>query len=100
MPRSNATLYLIWREPHSRAQHKIGELSYDGLTYRFRYARPDELGLAAAHGFHPAAFLPSFPDTLKEYESLELFPTFAHRLPDPKRPDYANVLARLNASAG
>ena len=31
------TLYLVWREPETRAQHKIGELSYDGFHYKFRF---------------------------------------------------------------
>jgi len=40
--------------------------------------------------------LPAAPDTEKVYESPDLFPSFAHRLPDPKRPDYARILKRFN----
>jgi hypothetical protein len=97
MPRKG-TLYLVWREPHSRAQYKIGELSFDGFLYRFKYSSAEGLSLAEAHGFIAPAALPSFPDTEKSYESPELFSTFAHRLPDPKRPDYAKVLEAYDLS--
>jgi hypothetical protein len=67
-------------------------LSYNGFSYRFRYASAEELGVAEAHGFVPAAVLPSLPDVHKTYESPRLFSAFAHRLPDSKRPDYPHVL--------
>lgn len=83
----------MWREPHSRAQHKVGELSYDGALYRFRYSPTEDLNVATSHGFAPAALLPGFRDIDKTYESPNLFSAFAHRLPDPKRPDYPQVLS-------
>ncbi len=99
--RTTGTLFLIWREPVSRAQYRIGELSYDGFNYHFRY---DIEGVAVAkrHGFS----LPRLPlsDTFKEldrkYTSKELFPAIAHRLPDPRRPDYAKLLARFKLQPG
>ncbi len=87
----NGALYLIWREPESRAQHKVGELSFDGFRYWFQYDRP-AVAEACRRGFSPLA---GFPDLDKRYESVELFPTIAHRLPDPRRPDYETVLSRF-----
>lgn len=92
------TFYLVWREPgpNSRDKHKIGELSFDGFRYWFQY---DRAGVEAAcsRGFSGLA---AFPDLDKRYESVDLFPTFAHRLPDPRRPDYIDVLARFSLRPG
>jgi hypothetical protein len=89
-------LYLIWRDPESRAQHKVGELSFDGFQYCFQY---DSSGVASARsrGF---VLLPAFPDENKRYESVELFPTLVHRLPDAKRPDYGAVSNRFGLKPG
>jgi hypothetical protein len=96
MAGASQILYLVWREPDSRAQHKIGELSFDGFRYWFQY---DRAGVEAAcsRGFSGLA---AFPDLDKRYESVDLFPTFAHRLPDPRRPDYVAVLARFKLQPG
>lgn len=90
------TLYLVWREPETRAQHKIGELSYDGFHYKFRYDL-EECRLASSQGFSLDRFSlgPAFPDLNKQYESVELFPAMAHRLPNPARSDYREVLQRF-----
>lgn len=90
------TLFLVWREPESRAQYKIAQLSYDGFSHRFRYDH-EGLQLALSHGFSLAQFplAKAFPDIHKEYESVDLFPAFAHRLPHPNRPDYQEVLSRF-----
>jgi hypothetical protein len=66
-------------------------LSFDGFRYWFQYDRTG-VESARSRGFSGLA---AFPDLDKRYESVELFPTFAHRLPDPRRPDYVAVLARF-----
>lgn len=87
-------LYLIWQSPKTRAQYRIGELSFDGSRYGFRY---DEDGLKRARvaGFElkHSPIYPSFPDIQRTYESRELPATIAHRLPARGRPDYAAVLS-------
>jgi hypothetical protein len=89
-------LFVVWRHPR-RAPFAVGELSYDGVTYRFRYDR-ESLSAAFAAGFKPSgsALTRAFPDYDKEYESPRLFPVFAGRLPDSRRPDYAQLLARFH----
>lgn len=89
-------LFVVWRHPR-RAPYPIGKLSYDGVKYRFQYDR-ETLRPALAAGFKPSGFglTRAFPDHDKAYESTELFPAFASRLPDRRRPDYAPLLARLN----
>jgi hypothetical protein len=89
-------LFLIWRDPESRAQHKVGQLWFDGFHYCFQYDGP---GVASARirGF---SLLAAFPDVDKRYESVELFPALMHRLPDAKRPDYKAVLDRFQLEPG
>lgn len=91
-----STLYLIWREPESRAQHKVGELAFDGLGYTFTNDRAG-FERARGRGFSP---LPGFADPDKVYRSYGLFPAIAHRLPDPRRPDYDDILARFGSKRG
>lgn len=89
-------LFVVWRHP-TRAPFLIGELSYDGTTYRFQYDAQN-LRLARAAGFNPSEFglTAVFPDKAgKAYESTELFSWFASRLPDSRRPDYVEVLERF-----
>lgn len=99
--RPTDTLFLIWREPASRAQYRIGELSYDGFNYHFRY---DVEGVVVAerHGFSlPRLPLSrAFKELDKKYTSKELFPAIAHRLPDPRRPDYTQLLERFKLQPG
>ncbi len=89
-------LFVVWRHPR-RAPFLIGELSYDGTKYRFHYD-DQNFRLAQAAGFKPAEFglTRAFPyQAGKPYESTRLFSVFASRLPDRRRPDYAEILARL-----
>jgi HIRAN domain len=96
MQTRDGRLFVVWRHPR-RAPFPIGELSYDGAKYRFRYDG-DNLRLAQHAGFKAAQFAltRAFPDYDKSYESTQLFPAFASRLPDRRRPDYAHLLARFN----
>lgn len=63
----------------------------DGVSYRFAY-------LASAvrrPSFQP---LLGFRDTTQAYESVGLFPLFAERIMDPRRPDRPLFLAALDLS--
>ena len=80
-------LWLIWRQPKTRRRYKVGILSFDKI-YTFSYLNP-ELDDALKNGF---TYFPGFEDLQKEYESEQLFANIATRLPNPKRPDYLNIL--------
>jgi len=94
-------LYVVWRDPESRAQLKIGEFSYDGFVYQFRYD-PELLRVAASHGFsfEQSPLSRAFPDVNKLYDSPEIFSFFAHRLPDERRSDYREALAPSQSVPG
>jgi hypothetical protein len=94
------TLYLIWRSPDTRAQYRIGDLSFTAGHYRFRYDL-EGVRLAEAGGFHlrTSPLYPSFPDVSRVYESPEMPGVIAYRLPDRGRDDYADLLARKGLSA-
>lgn len=85
-------LYLIWKEPVSRRNYIIGELSKNG-KYEFRYSY--EINKAIDVGFKP---LVSFPDIDKPYTSEVLFPSLASRLPDKKRADIDEILLKYKLS--
>ena len=80
-------LWLIWRQPKTRRRYKVGILSFDKI-YTFSYLNP-ELDDALKNGF---TYFPGFEDLQKEYRSEQLFANIATRLPNPKRPDYLNIL--------
>jgi len=98
-PTPSGRLFLIWREPLSRAQYPIGELSFDGDQYRFSYDT-GALRVAERHGFSLTSLplVAAFPERDETYTSTDLFSAVAHRLPDPRRPDYGKLLARLGLS--
>jgi hypothetical protein len=86
-------LYVVWHEPETRAQYRIGVLGIGATGYEFVY--DDEgLRLAAAHGFvfERSSIFPTFPKRQQTYCAPDLFPVIAHRLPDRRRPDYVEVL--------
>lgn len=85
-------LFVMWREPESKARHVIGRLTASRGRFRFWYTIEHPAALAAA-GFHP---LIEFPDTERgwqdPHESLLLFPTFAQRVPGSSRPDFGVLM--------
>lgn len=84
-------LVVCWQHPQTRAIEPVGLLSFDGTAYEFRYlARASEV-----EGFR---LLLGFPDVERAYRSPELFPFFAQRVMDPRRPDFARHLAGLALS--
>jgi hypothetical protein len=81
-------LVVAWQHPDRRGIQPIGFLTYDGLLYRFAYVR---------HALNVADFRPllGFPDLQRAYSSPDLFPLFAQRAMDPRRPDYQRYVERL-----
>jgi hypothetical protein len=81
-------LVVAWQHPERRLIEPVGLLIYDGHIYRFTYIRNAE----HVQGFRP---LLGFADLHQSYASGDLFPLFAQRAMDPRRPDYHRYLARL-----
>ena len=81
-------LYLIWKEPTTRRNYVVGQLSKNG-QYEFCYGY--EVKDAIEKGFEP---LISFEDINKTYKSDTLFPTFSSRLPDRKRRGIERILSK------
>jgi hypothetical protein len=81
-------LVVAWQHPIERSISPIGFLTYDGSVYRFRYIR----NALRVKGFRP---LLGFSDLHRSYTSSALFPLFAQRAMDPRRPDYHCYIERL-----
>ena len=79
-------LYLIWKDPETRRNYIIGELSKNG-QFEFNYCQ--EIDTAIEKGFE---LLISFDNKDTVYKSDILFPTFSSRLPDKKRKDISRIL--------
>jgi hypothetical protein len=81
-------LVVAWQHPVDRSIDPVGFLTYDGSFYRFAYIR----NALQVKDFQP---LLGFPDLYGSYRSTELFPLFAQRAMDPRRPDYHRYVERL-----
>jgi hypothetical protein len=81
-------LVVAWQHPHHHGIHPIGLLSYDGRVHRFAYIR----NALDVQDFQP---LLGFGEFNQAYESEDLFPIFAQRAMDPRRPDYQRYVERL-----
>jgi hypothetical protein len=86
--RKGCRLVVAWQHPTERSIEPVGFLSYDGDVYRFGYIR-NALTVA---DFRP---LFGFDELDVSYEAHELFPLFAQRAMDPRRPDYERYVERL-----
>lgn len=86
---------LVTRQDAARSYRPLGFLdarpTSEGTVYAFSYLEH----ATRAVGFRP---LLGFPD-VRRYESRGLFPLFAERLMDPRRPDRARFLAALDLGA-
>lgn len=81
-------LIVSWQHPITRAIEPVGQLTFDGHEYKFDYfARARDVD-----GFVP---LLGFDDIDASYTSSTLFPFFAQRIMDPRRPDYKRHLHEL-----
>ncbi len=81
-------IYVVWQDPRERDNYVIGTLTRNG-HYEFVYGV--EVEKARQHGFTP---LVSFPDFKATYQSDEVFPAFACRLPDPRRRGIEDILKK------
>jgi hypothetical protein len=81
-------LVVTWQHPITRAIQPVGLLAFNGSRYSFCYIE----NARKAQDFRP---LLGFPDLAERYESDSLFPLFAQRVMDPRRPDYQRYVHRL-----
>lgn len=84
-------LAVAWQHPVTRLISPVGVLEFDGGSYRFSYIA----NAVSVDGFRA---LLSFGDLHRSYESGTLFPLFAQRVMDPRRPDYGRYVSRLGLS--
>ena len=87
MNKERNILYLIWKNPSSHTNHVVGMLT-KGHEYSFEYTSD----FLAEVKNKRLELLHAFPEPEHKYESKELFPTFASRLPDRKRKDIDLIL--------
>lgn len=81
-------VYLIWKDPKSRRQYRVGQLSKNG-QYEFEYGF--EIQQALEKGFE---LLISFDDLEKKYSSDKLFTPFRSRVPDKRRKGIQSILEK------
>ncbi|OBJ93006.1 hypothetical protein A9W96_21305 [Mycobacterium sp. 1245852.3] len=81
-------LVVTWQHPIERTISPVGMLNFDGHSYRFHYLR----NTLQVKGFRP--FL-GFPDLYGHYTADTLFPLFAQRAMNPRRPDFTRWVKRL-----
>lgn len=80
---------VAWRNRSTRRISPVGVLSCNGGTYTFRY-------LASTREVPDFRPLLGFPDLERTYASARLFPFFAQRVMDKRRPDYERYLHALD----
>ncbi|WP_431836461.1 HIRAN domain-containing protein [Cellulomonas sp. Y8] len=81
-------LVVAWQHPVERSIRPIGLLRHDHGVYSFRYIEEAR----TVGDFRP---LLGFEDLDREYRSEHLFPIFAQRAMDARRPDYAGYVRDL-----
>jgi len=85
-------LAVTWQHPFTRQISAIGLLARNlSGTYSFEYVK----NVLTIEDFLP---LVGFPDLRKRYESETLFPLFAQRVMDPRRPDYTRFITSIGLS--
>jgi hypothetical protein len=87
-------IYLVWKDYKTRKRYIIGELSKNG-KYEFKY-RTSDVEVAIKNGFEP---LVAFPNLQEIYENYDVFPAFSSRLPDKRRKDVKEILAKYKLEA-
>lgn len=85
-------LWVMWRGPDEQ-RRRIGQLWRTESGFAFAY----ESELPA--DFHLLAEFPERRGADAPYTSRCLFPTFADRIPSPRRPDFAELLASWGVSS-
>lgn len=81
-------LVVAWQHPEERSIEPVGFLTHDDHGYRFAYIR----NALRVKDFRP---LMGFEKLDASYQSEDLFPLFAQRAMDPRRPDYQRYVERL-----
>lgn len=81
-------LVVAWQHPVERLISPVGFLTYDRSVYSFVYI----CNALQVKDFRP---LLGFDDLHRGYSSGDLFPLFAQRAMDPRRPDYQRYVERL-----
>lgn len=84
-------LFTLWRDSVDGTRHVVGELWFEAGGYHFAYA--DDLEAPAKRGFQELSEFPERRGKEHPYKAPYLFPTFAQRIPDPRRVDRAKILA-------
>jgi hypothetical protein len=79
---------IAWRNTRLRRISPVGMLEFDGDSFEFSYLS----GVDAVQDFRP--FI-GFPDFSQVYEARTLWPFFALRVMDKRRPDYPRYLGWL-----
>ncbi len=86
------SVYLYWNNKQTRQSYKIAELYKLNNKYYFKYIL-ENVKVALQNGFN---LLIPFPNVNATYESQVLFPSFASRLPDKRRPEIKTILNTYN----
>jgi hypothetical protein len=84
-------LHVIWRGTTGSSKCLIGELWETRDGYAFAYS--PEVAEARKRGFSLLTEFPEERGKERPYVASYLFPTFAQRVPTPKRSDFADLLA-------
>lgn len=85
---SSRRLIVTWQHPITRAIDPIGVLLKDARGYEFSYIRN-------AYNVKDFQGLIGFPSFAEAYRSEALFPLFAQRAMDPRRPDFSRYVKKL-----
>ena len=88
-------LWLIWQNVETRQRYHIGRLKFKDGLFTFNYETKGyrrKLAEVMDHGYLPHL---AFPDIYGKYTSRTLFGPFSRRLPDPRRPDYKELMEGL-----
>jgi hypothetical protein len=81
-------LVVAWQHPEERSIQPVGFLTRHGNGFKFAYIR----NVLTVRDFRP---LLGFEDLYRSYYSEDLFPLFAQRAMDPRRPDYQRYVQNL-----
>ena len=84
-------LYLVWKDKDNN-KYKIGELYKEDNSFYFRYLLAT-VKTAIENGFE---LLVAFPQLNALYDNPQLFPAFASRVPDKRRPEIKKILETYN----
>jgi len=92
---STDRLFVLWTKPEEQRRAVVGELWRDATgVYKFAYI-DDAMTLVSLRrgGFRMMAEFPDYRTRANPYQAAQLFPTFAQRIPSPKRPDYRGMMS-------